>query len=104
MSFERCETCGQFGWIETHKCPPRWEVWDTDSKREWAQTIYAGDAEEAAERWAHDEDAQGDYYIIGGSEAKVFVVREDGEDCEIKKFSICGESVPEYHATELKDG
>lgn len=49
-SFEKCETCGEYGFVDTHKCPPAWEArfeWQDDD--DW-KVVYAYDEEMAAQR------------------------------------------------------
>lgn len=61
-------------------------------------TIYAHRHEDAAEQYGEDYDCGGDYTIVGGDEITV-KVRKVGED-EWKTFTVSGESVPQYNATE----
>jgi hypothetical protein len=108
--FERCPTCNKFDFLDRHKCLPAYKVWqfwddekdDEKELEEYAETVYAFGHEEAAEEWAEDDDAQGDYTIVGGSETKV-KVKKVGEDI-IKIFEVSGESIPKYSATEIKEG
>jgi hypothetical protein len=102
----RCEECGEFfllaGDAERHTCPPEWEVWrDGEDREVEGRRVHADDAEEAAARWAKDEDAYcADYHIIGGRETPtVRVARADSED--IQRFEIEGEAVPHYIARKV---
>jgi len=99
--YDRCSICGTYGWIDSHECPPCWRVWEADShgEDEDGERIYALDAEQAAEKWADETDAYGDYTIIGGSEATVRVTPDGGG--ETVWFAVSGES-PQYHARKVE--
>lgn len=128
MKYVRCRVCDQYYFDdEWHKCPPTFLVWchDYDGDIHNAVKIRAHDHEQAAEKWAEQDDSYGDYTIIGGSDATVFVARasqydevmeqlaQEGEiddddpsvppGVEVKKFLVSGESVPQYTARELAE-
>lgn len=63
--------------------------------------IEAFDHEEAAEKWAEEDDQQGDYGIISSGESEEIFIRREGES-DIKKFKVWAESCPHYNARELK--
>lgn len=103
----RCETCGKYFFFERdrkhHKCPPKWQVWEDeggDEDRRWSNTIFADQAYEAAEKYAEQQDAYGDYTCIGGTPMTVFVASD--EEATPVRFEVTGEAVPEYTARELK--
>ena len=100
-------TCGKcHEWIFTttvndHECAPAWEIWDfNDETREDARTIHGHDAEEVAQSWAARSDSDGDYSIVSGS-AAVMCVSKVGSS-KVQTLVVRGESVPEYHASEVK--
>lgn len=101
----QCVTCGAWHWSTTtsHKCAPQWLVhvpdWHDDDREAEHATVYAHDAQEAAESWARRHDASGDYTIIGGSPQQVQVRAASGG--EWQRFEVVGETVAEYHATEV---
>jgi hypothetical protein len=101
----RCATCGKlfiFSEEESrHRCPPAWEVWEVDDKREYAHVVYAETAEVAAEKWAEWFDwSSGDYPIVGGEETFVCAARKD--DPGIVHLAVSGESVPSYRAVAAR--
>lgn len=63
-------------------------------------TVWARDAETAAEKWAEDDDcSSADYLIVGGDPARVKLVNvATGEAFE---FRVTGEAVPTYSAQAL---
>lgn len=98
-----CATCGLYMYNAAHKCPPAWDVWEDGyhKDRSEAQKVYATDATEAAEEYALQSDAYGDYSIIGGAPATVFVVAHDAAaGTEPQAFTVKGEAVPQYYAKE----
>ena len=63
----------------------------------WAYTVKANDHEEAAEKWAEEDDQGGSYSIVGsGEHGPVKVLCLDGI---VKEFTIYAESCPAYSAT-----
>lgn len=102
-----CPTCGKWMMFpKSHQCPPIFEVIDEDGGYgdedpwQWASKIYARDPETAAEKWADENDCNGDYTIIRGNEAKISVRAADGT---ITRWIVTGESVPEYTARSADD-
>lgn len=80
---DRCPTCGEWDYGPgPHRCPTAWLVWCVD----WDEDVYnvtptyAWTPEEAAEKWAEEDDAGGDYTIIGGTEVTVCVARQKDYD------------------------
>lgn len=91
-NFDWCKTCGNLGWLDSHKCPPVWEV-EIDGGSSFE--VYAPDAEEAAAKGAEKVDCDGDYNIIRAGSATALVRRPGGE---AETFDIEAESVPHYSA------
>lgn len=60
--------------------------------------VYGKDQQDIVEAWAQRYDADGDYTIVGGSEEEVWIRNEDGE---ITRWTVIGETVPEYHAKQI---
>lgn len=103
--YERCSTCGEYGWGRTHKCPPRFRVWRPEHGEDFADAglLYARDHEEAAERWAEKSDSDSaEYDIVGGEPAKVYVVEADGDEEHALLFHVEGEAQPVYHARQIE--
>lgn len=98
---DMCKTCG--AWMmfpESHRCPPKFDVIDADGGYgddpwQWAKSIRAHDPCDAAEKYADDSDCEGDYSIVRGSPATIFVRDASGE---ITCWTVTGESVPSYSA------
>ncbi len=77
-------------------------VWQPEAGEtlESARRVRAADEEEAAEDWAESYDSDGDYTIVGGSDATVLVREESDASALPHRFIVSGESVPEYMARE----
>ena len=100
--YERCTTCGEYGFTDTHTCDPQWLVLDLDnSDRGWdeAAVIYAADADSAAEKWAYREDRDSaEYSIVRGQPATVRVRPVGPVEVASVLLIVSGEAVPTYHA------
>jgi len=98
-----CDTCGE--WYSAsksypHVCPPIWFACWPDREGDDGHTpIRAWSAETAAEKFAEQYDARGDYTIIGGDKARVKVWQDGGH---VTWFKIAGEAVPEYTAEVIR--
>ncbi len=100
---ERCPICSDWAWMERHRCAPIWLVLDPEQSGEWedAVKVYATDPEQAAEKWAQDEDVEsGEYSIVGGTDMAVQVRRLDEPDAAPVWWVVTGESIPTYRASE----
>jgi hypothetical protein len=58
FTFEKCKTCGEYGFIKSHHCPPAWlvieqEVYNDDNDAEWG-IVYAQSEEGAAEKYCKE--------------------------------------------------
>lgn len=93
----KCSTCGEYGWLASHKCAPIWEarLFETKWDEEWRE-VHGRDQEEAAAKFCEDYDRDGDYDIIRRGSAEV-QVRKPGEE-DIVLVDVSAESVPEYSA------
>ena len=100
---EWCTACGGFLWSgKRHMCPPAWDVWcpERDGERGDASPTHAYNAREAAQKWAERDDRDScDYTIVGGDVVIVHVAAVSGDD--VRRFTVSGESVPQYHAEEV---
>lgn len=77
-------------------------VWNPSNgqTQEDGRHIDAHCARSAVEQWAQHDDAESaDYTIVAGSPAEVMVSDCDGGEPE--RYSVSGESVPEYRARLL---
>ena len=105
MNWGKCNSCGQYAWLP-HGCQSfsveqDWSHKNDGSGYEEAGTAHGMDAEDAAENWAEEDDAGGDYTIIGGSPARIRLTSPKGE---VTEFVVEGESVPRYTAREVESG
>jgi hypothetical protein len=102
-NYTRCKICGEYGWTDTHVCPPLWTVFEiTGHEIGYKRNIYAQGAEEAVEEYAEREDtesASGHFLDHGG---KIGLFRQD-EPADILMYEVEGQLVPEYAATAIKD-
>jgi len=99
----RCETCGQaihFVDDPNRRCEDRWFVWRADGSRDDAILIYADSAQEAAEAWADESDAFGDFEIVNGDDP---VVAVQDTDCGVSYWVVTGEAVPQYTASQTEE-
>lgn len=85
----------------------KYMVWEPETAEEDEGTLIdALSAEYAAEEWAQQSDAEGDYCIIQGSSA-ICMVKPVGDGhtgrgaYEIKYFRVSGETVNRYTANEV---
>ncbi len=96
-----CKTCGEYMLFpDSHQCPPEWKVTferDKEDPEEW-RTFRASSMVAAAEKFAEWYDRQGDYHIVGGTSADLVVAKMDGT--EETRFTVEGETVPSYWATQ----
>ena len=83
ISYECCTTCGEWGFSDTHRCPPIWQcrVEGCHDDDQWLE-YYARMPDTAALKMAENHDA-------------------DGEN--ERRFRCRGEAVPTYYATEIRD-
>lgn len=109
-----CRICDEYMYASgPHKCPPEWEIipedecglWTKSRPPEWSLG-YGADEEHAVERWAEYRDRNGDYTILSGHEAVVYVRRPADEDlvgpAPAQRWVVSGESVPHYSADRAK--
>lgn len=98
-----CPVCGKFMvWPESHRCPPKFIVWDpNDGIMDDAGTEVRGrDHADAAEEWADANDCDRSYSIVGGNEVVVCVVPAAAPTDPVKRFRITGEYIAHYNAEE----
>jgi len=95
IRFEKCPVCGQYGFSDTHHCPPYWEVAVADDPED-VHRIYAIDAGIAAEIFVGLWDDEG-VIAVGGGQIDVIVTGSDGS---ITKYTVDGTMVPRYDAYE----
>lgn len=86
-----CKTCGGITYNgknylgHPHICPPKWLVWYPEEGREFAYTVFAHDAEDAAMKWAVQTESDREYWleemvcVALASESEHKVVRVLGE-------------------------
>jgi hypothetical protein len=99
--FAKCTKCGEYDFSSTHKCPLKWKVFHIEYMGdEEFSVIYAGDAQDAAKKYAEKYDADDDT-LMQGEEIEVQVVPFDGGETKI--FIVTGEAEPVYYATEKKN-
>ena len=106
---ERCKECREYLWSfdPPHRCKPKWEVQESYrangefDEDDYTYTVFASGEQDAGELWADASDSGGDYTFVGGHEATVRI-RKHGSEDEWKIFTVTGEAVPEYRATEKK--
>lgn len=102
MAFTRCPICQEWD-VGNHRCKPTFLVWceEQGECEDDARTIYAHDAESAAQKWADQEDHESAEYSIVAQKWEPTVTVQDQRDNELKWFIVSGEAVPSYSATEV---
>ena len=102
-----CPKCGRMFFGPVHACPPQWDCWieDDDPDGEYASDhpTYAGELEDAAERWIQREDFRGEHYLATHDGRSLIVcVRPHGQpDAEVHHYEVWGEMVPHYTTRAL---
>ena len=96
MSYEKCGTCKEYGFTDTHKCKPilyfKHENWGDD----W-QEIRGLDFEEAAENFAKRYNENGDYPMMNGDNTVEVLISDMKTE---KKFIVTAEASIDYHVEE----
>ncbi|KKL73881.1 hypothetical protein LCGC14_2070490 [marine sediment metagenome] len=97
-NYERCDTCGEYDFVDSHECAPRWLVLNADDPdADWG-IWYARDADEAGEKWAAQEDCDtAEYTIVAGTPVTLYVKPEIGTDLPVLLI-VSGEALPSYNA------
>jgi len=98
MNYKRCKICGEFGWENSHKCPPIWEVNFPSYDEDHWFNYHAIDANSAATLAAEEYDIE--YHPLLNGEIIEAIVRKRGETKTVK-FTCSGETVAKYRAVEL---
>lgn len=104
MSYDPCRICGEWGWTDTHKCPPRWDIYcpENGDEPDHARSFYAIDAEAAAEKWAERYDEYDEPSIARQDFTPTVCVRRYGTDDVWERWTVSGEYVPQYYAREAE--
>ncbi len=90
--YQRCETCGEFGWVETHRCPPAWDVRLDGEER--LRAVFA-----IADRYAAELFVERCYEDLDGPRLVAIGVRKHGSSGPWKLFDVEVDWVPEATAT-----
>jgi hypothetical protein len=93
MSYDKCPTCKKYGWLDTHKCAPVWEV-RIKGDEEWSEQ-HGDDPEDAAADFAERLDHNSNEYEIVSRGGDEFEVRKPGET-EILSVRVYAQMVPTY--------
>jgi hypothetical protein len=89
--YKKCLTCGYYGWLDSHKCSSRWEVFrEEHGDEDNPDFCYGGDKEQAIEKYCDDNFSDWEYPQM----IKV-QIRLD-EDHEWEKFIVDVRTVPEF--------
>lgn len=95
-----CVVCGSnYDSVLTHTCLDCWRVVCPEYEFGMPRTIYAGNAKEAALKYAQEHDLEDDSFeILRGPAVEIKVVSESGG---VFWFLVSGESIPEYTANRI---
>lgn len=101
MGYNHCRACGDWGWLDSHKCPPAWRVWcvDRGETHHDGEVIHAIDSDAAAVKWA--EGRSENYELIDNPETVRVVSeadypRDEGEGFD--EFRVMGEATISFCA------
>jgi len=104
MKFRKCPHCGDFGFYPRHRCPPQWQAripkdCELYDGTEDAVTVYARDAERAAEKFAEqwDFDDMLSYHTLTVEVAPLL------DPDAIQRFTVGCEWLPHYSARLAKN-
>lgn len=98
MSFDRCPRCCNFGFLDSHVCPPLWycsQYPDFDKDTDLNET-YATDEKEAAEKYSEKLDFNEGTFEV---EEKTIYVKSPSSD-DVKVLRVFMELLPHYKAQE----
>lgn len=99
-AFEKCPRCEEYNFVPCEcRCFELGRSWHGEAPECW-QAYYGKNPELLVERWASEYDSNGDYTIVSGKEAEVWVRDEDGN---VTKWDVTGEAEPVYYAHEKTD-
>ena len=95
----KCSTCGRWGWQREHRCPPTWKGWvkDYGDEEEDPDTVYATDAEDAAEKLVELLVSRSDGDL---DQTQTFEITVLVPDKDPLKFFVTGEYQITWHIRE----
>lgn len=95
-SFERCSNCGEYDFLDKHKCQDEWQAIRAEyhDERDY-EKAFGYDAESAALKYAENN-----FSLWRWPEKMEIWVRKPGETAW-RKFQITVEAVPSFSASEL---
>lgn len=97
-AFQRCPSCGEHGYSDTHRCKPEWEACDAGDRieqRVWL-TVRGVDAADAAEACCALLDPYNEYGTVAPS--RTVLVRPVGRNDLRRQYIVTGELQPVYTA------
>jgi hypothetical protein len=92
--------------LDTHRCPPGWEIKHPDWLGDELKVVHARDAQAAGEKYARVTDNYGDYEFANGHEAEVQIRKAataTEKSGKWETYILNAEPSVEYHARS-KDG
>jgi len=101
MSYERCEICGRYDFVEKHKCYPLFYVNFPDCNGDDWDEIRGFDASDAAEEYGKEYNEGGDYTLMNDS--IIIFVSEYPDGRESKKFEVSAEPDILYTVSEIEE-
>jgi len=95
--FNRCKICGEWAWLSSHSCKPRWQIIrkDYDEEDDY-ENAYGHDAENAAIKYVEENFSYWEY----PEDIEVWIRKT--EDDQWEKFAIYVESVPSFSAERIE--
>ena len=94
--FNKCKNCGDYDFLDRHKCLPEWEVIYIDYHEEDDPgKAFGSDAKHAALSFAERHFSDFDY----PEEMEIWVRKP--EDTKWQKFKVDVEQVPSFSATQI---
>lgn len=108
MTTKHCPTCNEWAPSKYHKCKPLWLAAIVEGEEQPRDDDYsevrASSEEEAAEKAAEEDDSNSaEYSILKHYDAQYVAWVKAATGAKPKRFKVTGETVPQYHAEEVKE-
>ena len=94
--FDKCPICGEYDFLDKHKCAPIYRVFDLDEGHD--SEVRAHGFESAAEKYVQENDGDWEYSVAEGQAIELYV----SKDGVTKLIKVTGENEPVYYTEEIK--
>ena len=100
MSYEKCGICGEYDFVNRHKCKPIFYVNHPDYNGDDWDKIRGSYEEDAAEEYGRKYNENGDYLLMNETITICVSQYPDGKDA--KKFEVSAEPDIHYRVSEIE--